>query len=202
MKILIAEDDQTTLYILETLLDSWGYEVISVKDGAAAITELSKQEAPSIAIIDWQMPKVNGLEVCKHLANRKNGKYVYTILLTGRNKHEDIVEGLNAGALNYITKPFNDKELKARLQVAERVITMEESLNEKIAELEGALKHIKTLQGILPICMHCHKIRNDEEAWEKLESYLSDHAEVEFSHSICPSCLQEIYPEYSDTEES
>jgi phosphoserine phosphatase RsbU/P len=201
MKILIAEDDQTTRYILETLLDSWGYQVVSVKDGIAALNEFSKEDAPPIAIIDWQMPELNGLEVCKKIAARNNGASTYTILLTGRDKNEDIVEGLCSGANDYITKPFNDKELKARIQVAERVINIQSSLSEKIAELEGAVKHIKTLQGILPICMHCHKIRNDQEAWEKLESYLSDHAEIEFSHSICPTCLHEIYPEYSDSEE-
>ncbi len=198
MKILLAEDDKTTRLIVETLLENWGYETVCVENGLQALAELQSDTPPLIAIIDWQMPKMDGLEVCRQTKALKHKNPTYIILLTGRDKNEDLVLGLSSGAHNYITKPFNDDELKARIQVAERVVKIQGSLNEKISELEHALNHIKTLQGILPICMHCHKIRDDEEAWQRLESYISNHAEVQFSHGICPSCLEEHYPDIDD----
>ncbi len=196
MKILLAEDDTTTRMMLHGLLTKWGYQVVAVEDGARAWAELQKPESPQIAIIDWQMPVISGVEVCQRIRNLKRSNPIYAFLLTGRDKKGDIIQGLSSGANDYITKPFNDGELKARIQVAKRMVQIQATLNEKILELENAFTHIKTLQGIIPICMHCHKIRNDDEAWERLESYISENSEAEFSHSICPHCFKEHYPEY------
>ncbi len=198
MKILIAEDDITSRLMLQALMVKWGYEVVAVEDGTKAWMELQKPDSPSIAIIDWQMPGISGVEICRRIRKLERANPIFAFLLTGRDKKGDIVHGLSSGANDYITKPFCDDELKARIEVAERMITTQESLNEKILELKNALTHIKTLQGILPICMHCHKIRNDDEAWERLESYICEHSEAEFSHSVCPSCIKEHYPEYED----
>ncbi len=196
MKILIAEDDITSRLMLKALLGKWGYSVIAVEDGLQAWRELQKPDSPPIAIIDWLMPGMNGLELCCRIQDLDRTTPIYALLLTGRDKKGDIVQGLLSGAKDYITKPFDNDELRARIQVAERMIEVQDSLNEKILELKNALAHIKTLQGILPICMHCHKIRNDQEAWERLESYICEHSEAEFSHSICPACIKEHYPEY------
>jgi DNA-binding response OmpR family regulator len=156
---------------------------------------------PPIAILDWEMPGMNGPELCKRikLLDRKN--LIYIILLTGRNSKEDIVSGLQAGADDYITKPFDNSELLARIKVAERLVQTQLTLNNKVEELERALDHVKTLQGIIPICMHCHSIRNDDEAWHKLEAYIEQHSDAQFSHSICPSCITKYYPEYSIDDE-
>ncbi len=129
---------------------------------------------------------------------RKKKKPTYVIILTGRDTTEDIVEGLDAGADDYITKPFDENELRARLNVAVRMVRTQTSLTDNILELKEALEHVKTLQGIIPICMHCHKIRNDKQAWDKLETYISKHSDAQSSHSICPDCLEEHYPEDGD----
>jgi DNA-binding response OmpR family regulator len=201
MKILIAEDDITSRLMLEAIIKKWSFEVISVDNGLKAWKFLQQQDVPPIAILDWEMPGMNGPELCKRikLLDRKN--LIYIILLTGRNSKEDIVSGLQAGADDYITKPFDNSELLARIKVAERLVQTQLTLNNKVEELERALDHVKTLQGIIPICMHCHSIRNDDEAWHKLEAYIEQHSDAQFSHSICPSCITKYYPEYSIDDE-
>ncbi len=200
MNILVAEDDTTTRLVLESLLTEWGYKVQSVENGDDAWEVLQGPNYPQIAILDWQIPGYNGVEICQRLQRLSRDIPTYAFLLTGRDSKGDIVLGLSAGANDYITKPFNDEELQARIQVAERVIEIQKSLHNKVQELKEAFAHIKTLQGILPICMHCHKIRNDNEAWERLESYIAEHSEAQFSHSVCPQCLQEHYPEYDPSQ--
>ena len=103
--------------------------------------------------------------------------------------------GLSAGANDYVCKPFDSAELKVRVQVGLRVVHLQEVLMAKVLDLQSALEHVKTLQGILPICMYCNKIRNDQESWEKVDRYVAAHTEASFSHTLCPECLEEHYPE-------
>ena len=100
--------------------------------------------------------------------------------------------GLDAGADDYLAKPFDRNELRARVQVGVRVVELQRHLAEHIKELETALSQVKQLQGILPICSYCKKIRDDQNYWQRVESYISDHSEAEFSHSICPSCYEDV----------
>ena len=118
----------------------------------------------------------------------------YIIILTARGAKEDIVAGLGAGADDYVTKPFDIDELRARIEVGRRVVGLQAALADRVEELQAALDHVKTLQGILPICMHCHKIRNDHDSWERIEKYIAQHTEAQFSHSLCPECLKKHYP--------
>ena len=195
MKILIAEDDYTSRLMLQVILEKWKYKVVTAENGEEAMTELDHHEQPHIAIIDWEMPVLNGLEVCKRIKELDRETPIYTIMLTGRNTTKDIVVGLEAGADDYITKPFDENELHARIRVAERMVRIQGSLSNTVQELSDALEHIDTLQGILPICMHCHGIRSDNEAWEKLEKYIENHTMAKFSHSICPTCMEKYYGE-------
>lgn len=198
MKILIAEDDTTSRLMLEAVVSKWSFDVIGVDDGLKAWETLLNEAAVSIAILDWEMPGINGPELCTKIKLLRRDVPIYTILLTGRDSKGDIVAGLLAGADDYITKPFDNNELQARIAVAERLITAQQSLNNKVVELAEALEHVKTLQGIIPICMHCHSIRNDEQAWSRLESYIEQHSTAQFSHAICPECLLKHYPEDAD----
>lgn len=196
MKILVADDDLTSRLMLESILQKWSFETIIVDDGLAAWNHLQQKDSPPIALIDWEMPGMDGLEICRKAHLLERGSPIYTILVTGRDSTKDIVDGLNSGAADYITKPFDNNELRARIDVAERLVRTQTSLDNKVKELEQALEHVKTLQGIIPICMHCHSIRNDKEAWNRLENYIEAHSEAQFSHSICPSCLTKHYPDF------
>ncbi len=195
MRILIADDDPVSNRLLGVTLAKAGYEVESVKDGEAAWAMLSSEETPRMAILDWMMPGLDGAEVCRRVRWRTGGRYAYLLLLTARGQKEDIVEGLAAGADDYLTKPFDPQELHARLRVGQRILELEESLSARVSELQEALAHVKQLQGLLPICMFCKKIRDDRDTWQRIESYISSQTEAQFSHSICGECLREHYPE-------
>jgi len=193
MKILIAEDNATSRIMLQAILQKWGYEVSAASDGAEAWRILNGGGCPPIALLDWMMPGMDGAEICRRINQMESNSPPYLILLTGRDSKEDLSAGLEAGASDYITKPYDHDELKARLQVAERMVALQERLNGKIEELREALSHVKTLQGILPICMHCHKIRTDDQAWQRLEAYIEVHSDARFSHGLCPACMEKHY---------
>ena len=188
MKILIAEDESISQRVLQNLLQKWGYEVAATENGLEACSILSKDGAPRIAILDWEMPGMDGVSVCRKVRERWERSYIYIIMLTGKDRKEDIVTALEAGADDYINKPFNKEELKSRIRAGIRIIRLEMDLSMKIAALQEALNHVKHLQGLLPICAYCKKVRDDKNYWHQVEDYVTTKSEVVFSHSICPEC--------------
>ena len=192
MRILIAEDDVVSRHLLETTLTKWGYEVISTTDGIQAFDALSQPNAPSFAVLDWMMPGMDGAEVCRRARSLGTDRLLYIILLTAKGRKEDIVQGLTAGADDYIIKPFDRSELKARISVGERILRLQAELAARVKELELALANVKLLQGLLPICCYCKKIRNDQNYWQQVDTYIADHSEAQFTHGICPECRDKI----------
>ncbi len=190
MKVLIAEDEAVSRRLLEATLKKAGYETVVTSDGAEALEALHQEEAPKLAIVDWMMPRMDGLQVCAELQKTDSPEPVYVILLTARGSKEDIVKGLNAGADDYVTKPFNREELLARVRVGERILKLQKDLNRRVNELQEALRLVTQLQGMLPICAYCKKIRSDENYWQQVEDYVAAHSEAQFSHSICPDCYE------------
>jgi DNA-binding response OmpR family regulator len=194
MRVLAAEDDLTSRLVLEAGLRQWGYDVISACDGNEAWTVLQAENAPKLAVLDWLMPGMDGVEVCRRIRERDAESPIYIILLTTLGRKQDIVAGLKSAADDYVTKPFDNDELRARIQVGQRVVELRDTLARRVEELQAAISHIRTLQGILPICMHCHKIRDDQQSWQRLELYIQEHSDAQFSHSLCPECLEKYYP--------
>jgi CheY-like chemotaxis protein len=192
MKVLIAEDDPVFRRLMETKLIKWGYETIVTNNGVSALETLEKEDAPLLAILDWIMPEMDGAEVCQRIRKSSQLRPAYLIPLTAKGRSIDIIEGLQAGADDYITKPFDEEELQARIKVGVRVMGLQRLLSDRVKELETSLKRIKQLQGLLPICSYCKKIRNDQNYWQKVETYISEHAEVKFTHGVCPECYQKI----------
>src|SRR5919109_1748520 len=192
VKVLIAEDDMVSRRLLEASLTRWGYEVVVTCDGAAAWEVLQRGDAPSLVILDWMMPGMDGIEVCRRVRSVLTATPPYLILLTAKGRREDIVMGLQAGAEDYVTKPFNREELRARVQVGMRMVDLQQSLADRVKALEEALVRVKQLQGLLPICAYCKKIRDDQNYWQQVESYISEHSEAQFSHSICPDCYEKL----------
>lgn len=191
-KVLVADDDPVSQRLLVSTLEKWGYEVIAVSNGIDAWHWLEGDHRPSIAILDWMMPGMTGLEICQRARQRVETAPVYLILLTARGDRADLVRGLEAGANDFVIKPYDRDELRARLQVGMRVVELQASLARRVQELESALTRVKQLQGLLPICSYCKKIRDDQNYWQRVENYISEHSEVTFSHGICPDCYKKL----------
>jgi DNA-binding response OmpR family regulator len=192
MKVLIAEDEPVSRRLLESALARWGYEVVTAVDGEQAWALLQQAGAPTIMVLDWLMPHLDGIEICRRVRAHPRLGSAYVILLTSRTAKEDIVEGLEAGADDYVTKPFDTSELRARMQVGVRVVNLQSALADRVHQLEDALSRVKQLQGLLPICCYCKKIRDDKNYWHQVESYVGSHADVRFSHGICPECSDKL----------
>ena len=138
MKVLIAEDDSVSRQILKKMLSKCGYDVLACRDGAEAWERLQAADRPNLAILDWMMPELDGVELVRRVRSLEQSDYIYTILLTARNEQEDIIKGLETGADDYLTKPFNREELVARLRAGERIINLEQILANKNHEFETA----------------------------------------------------------------
>lgn len=141
MKILIAEDDPISRRVLEVNLSEWGYEVIVVSDGREAWEIIQQPESPSLIISDWMMPQMDGLALCREIRNMEKSEYIYFILLTAKGEKKDIIKGLEAGADDFLTKPFNQEELKYRTRIGERILKLERRIMElaNTDELTGLL---------------------------------------------------------------
>lgn len=148
-RVLIADDDQLSLRKLEFLLTNEGFRVSTATDGEQALKQLEADDAPTLAILDVLMPKVDGVEVCRRIRAQPRAVPAYLILLTVKSSKEDIVKGLEAGANDYVAKPFDQAELLARLRVGLQVLTLQRRLAERVAELEDALTRTRHLQLLL-----------------------------------------------------
>jgi len=194
MNILIADDDPVERNLLYAMLSKWGYEIIAVKDGTEAWNEMQKENSPPIVILDRQMPGMRGEEICEKAREIFFHKPLYIILITGAlTESHDVIEGLHKGADDYITKPFIARELQARIEAGIRVITLEQTLAQRIKALEEMMGKVKILQGLLPICSYCKKIRDDKNYWLEVEAYITRHSEAQFSHGLCPDCFDKYY---------
>ncbi len=199
MRVLIAEDDPVSRRVLEKLLIKWGYEVVLTARGDEAWEIVQGADAPHLLILDWMMPGVGGVDLCRRIRAAGRPFPAQIILLTARAGKEDIVEGLEAGADDYLTKPFNQAELQARIKGGVRLLELQLDLAHRVKELQEALASVKLLRGLLPICSYCKRIRDDMNYWQQVEKYISEHSEVLFSHGICPECYERfVQPQLSN----
>jgi DNA-binding response OmpR family regulator len=196
MKVLIAEDDVVSRRVLEVMVARWGYEVVSAGDGEAAWQILQQDAPPEIALLDWIIPGLDGLQVCERTRALERSEPTYLVILSANASPDDILAGFNAGADDYLPKPVDLPQLQARLRVGSRMVALQRNLAGRVRDLGEALHRVKQLQGLLPICAYCKKIRDDHNYWQQVEAYLSSHSDVRFSHSICPECYQsQIQPQ-------
>jgi DNA-binding response OmpR family regulator len=198
LRVLIADDDPIARRFLERAVSRAGYEAVVVSAGDEAWQVLSTEDGPSVAVLDWMMPGLTGIEVCEKV--RAAGLRIppYLIVLTSRGATDDVVQALRAGADDHITKPFEIEELRARLAVGVRIVTLQRQLADRILALQDALAHVQQLQGLIPICAWCRQVRSDGDFWEQVESYLARRSGLQFSHAICPTCRKRELEEYRE----
>jgi CheY-like chemotaxis protein len=202
IRALIADDDRVAREIVSRTLARWNFDVTSVADGTAAWQYLERADGPTLAVLDWMMPGMDGAAVCRRVRAERPVANLYLMLVTSLESRKDIVAGLDAGAHDYIVKPCDPDELRARVQVGVRVLSLQDRLAERVTELEAALSRVKTLQGLLPICSYCKRIRGDDQYWQQVDAYLAQHTDAQFSHGICPPCFQKAQEELDQYEKN
>jgi len=199
MKVLIAEDDPISRRVLQAVLAT-EYDLVIAENGDEAWEALQSKDAPRLALLDWVMPGLPGVDVCRQVRQAHHLAPVYLLLLTARHRIDDVVAGFEAGADDYITKPFEPEELRARVRVGRRMLHLHMELAAHVHDLQDALARVKQLQGLLPICSYCKRIRDDRNYWQQLETYVTEHSGAVFSHGLCPECYEKIVkPEIEHT---
>jgi PleD family two-component response regulator len=199
MKVLIVDDDADIRRLLNRLLTDWGYAPIVASGGTEALEIMQAPDAPQLLVLDLMMPGIDGLEVCRRIKVKGTTVPVYIIILTALDDMRNTVEGFKTGADDYIVKPFMPVELKARLEAGRRIVELQSTLSDKVAELQRVVDHVSGLHGILPVCAYCKSVRNEFETWKRFDEYLVEHMAVELSHGICPECAAEHFPQFSES---
>jgi PleD family two-component response regulator len=199
-RILVADDDRPTRHTLARAIEASGWEPLPVGTGDDALAALSAPDGPRIAVLDWIMPGIDGVEVCRRVRQLGRDVQPYLIMATVRDETSEIVVALDAGADDYVVKPVDARELQARVRVGLRMVGLQEALTTRVSELKEALSHVKELRGLLPICAYCKRIRDDHNYWQSVEEYLTLHTDLSFSHGFCPSCVRErLEPQLVDS---
>ena len=195
MRVLIADDDAVLRFALREHHERWLFEVVECVDGDEAWQAMQESTPRLLAIIDWSMPGIDGPTLCRDLRETPALAGMYVILLTANTSKADVIAGLESGADDYITKPFDWDELRARVRIGSRIVGLQQALGVRVNELQKALASVRTLSGLLPICAYCKRIRDDRDYWKQIEHYLSEHSNARFSHGICPDCMKQHLPE-------
>ena len=188
--ILLADDEEHSRRILSHYLKSWGYAVLEARDGLEAAAHLNSPDAPSLALVDWVMPGMDGIQLCQYVRQLHDRPYIYLILLTAKADKGEVATGLEAGADDYVTKPCDLAELRARLNVGERMVKLERALAQQVVTLRETLDQVRQLKELIPICAWCKRVRDDEDYWHSIEEYIHVQTGTDFTHGICPHCLE------------
>jgi CheY-like chemotaxis protein len=192
MTVLLADDNAMNRDLMRAIFSRQGYDLVEAVNGLEALAIMEKTPAPMVALIDWEMPLMEGVEVCRRVRANPSLAPRFLILVTVRDSKRDVVTGLSAGANDYVTKPFDKTELLARVRIGAQVVDLQQALTQRVKELAEALGRVKQLSGLLPICSYCKKIRDDRNYWQQVDDYIGTHSEATFSHSICPECYEHV----------
>lgn len=194
-RILVVDDESINIQLLSSTLKDT-YDVVTANSGYEAISRL-KEEKPDLILLDVMMPDLSGFDVCSIIKSDASFDDIPVVFLTAMTSSEGESRGLELGAIDYLTKPVDLQLLKLRvrnhLELKERNDLIREQrdlLASQKKELEEHIHRIKHLEGIIPICMYCKKIRDDNSSWHQLEKYISEHSDALFSHGICPTCFE------------
>ncbi len=196
-KVIIVDDAPENIRALIEILKE-DYATIPATSGEAGLAKALIEPLPDLILLDIMMPAIDGYEVCKRLKAIEKTKDIPVVFISAISEAMDNAKAFGLGAVDYITKPFYPAAIKARVK---NHITLRKTILEMdliIYKLKGALNEIKTLSGLIPICANCKKIRDDQGYWLQLEQYIKERSSAEFSHSICPDCVSELYAEFKE----
>lgn len=199
-RVVLAEDEYFVAEEITMLLNQFGHQVVGRARNGEEAVEMTRELQPDVTLLDIKMPRLNGLEAAEKIRDLYP---VPTVILTSYDDRGLVEDATETGVSAYLVKPPRPEELDRTLLVAtarfsdmQKLAEKNRLLEEQRRKMEKMLEEIRRLQGILPICSSCKKIRKDDGAWQGLEEYIREHAEVEFSHGICPECRQKLYPDF------
>ena len=195
--ILIVDDMPENIRLLAGILSDKGFRIRAASGGRQALITIEK-EAPDLILLDIMMPGLDGYEVCRALKEDEATRDIPVIFISALDEIGNKVEAFSSGGVDYICKPFQAEEVLARVSTHLRLRKVQKLLQEKNERLQQALDEINILRGIIPICANCKKIRDDEGYWNQMEKYIQEHSQAVFSHSLCPDCIKELYPELAE----
>ncbi len=187
--ILIVDDQPNNLRVLFASLQAHDMKVFIADNGKRALEQIERQQ-PDIILMDVMMPGMDGFECCRRIMAEDRFEAIPIIFMTALAETRDKLSAFSAGGVDYIIKPFQQEEVLARIRTHLTISDLRRALTNKNRHLKKMLQEVKTLQGILPICSKCKMVRDDKGYWKQVELYISEHSNVEFSHSYCPGCLK------------
>jgi len=191
--VLIVDDSPENIVLLEAVLRA-DCDSYSAEDGERGLA-LARERKPDLILLDVMLPGMDGYDVCRALKDDPDLCDVPVIFITALDALEKETRGLDLGAVDYITKPFNLAITRLRIRNHLQLKAQRDLLERRTAELQEALKTVKQLSGLLPICAWCKKIRDDQGSWSQMEAYIREHSEADFSHGVCPDCLKSMMPD-------
>lgn len=186
-RILVVDDDALVREAIVRVLASAGYEVISAASGCGGLDAV-RDHRPDLVFLDVVMPDRSGVDVCLAIKTDPDLRDTFVVLVSGvRTSPDQQADGLEGGADGYIVRPFSNREFLARAESLLRIKRAEDGLRE-------ALARVRQLEGMIPVCTRCHKVRNDRQVWQEMENYLRDHTDAVLSHCLCPECAAGLPP--------
>ena len=196
--VLIAADDGATMEFLESSVDSWGYRTMVVFNHRELLHRMEREPNAPLVILDGTRQGADSLALCRRIRLSPGKARSYIILLTADRREGQALPDPSSGPDDLLARPLIKTELHARVRTGIRIMDLEAEVSQLVTDLARAAHKIERLGGLLPICSHCKKIRDDSGYWNELEKYITDHSDAEFSHAICPACLAKYYPDVKD----
>jgi DNA-binding response OmpR family regulator len=188
VRCLVVDDDPIVLSLVRKCLQEAGHEPTCATGGREA-ADIWDQTRPELVVTDWVMPGMDGEQLCRHIRGCEDAAQTYIIMLTACDSQDDTNHALKMGIDDYVTKPFCREELALRVAIGVRTIELRQALAHRIEELERALARVETLEGLLPICSYCKRIRDHNGEWHDLHTYMQQHTHTQFSHGYCKECM-------------
>lgn len=192
MKILIADDDPLWQRLAQVTLTRAGYEVSLVSNGHAAWDVLQQPDAPLLALLDWMMPGMDGIEVCRRLRQLPPSPLIYVILLTALDEEEAVAQAVEAGADDYLIKPFLPEHLRLRVRIGMRVLGLEAARQRCLQELADVHAQLDRVHQLLPLCPQCGRRRRSRRYWRQIEAYVREQPKEQIAPSLCPRCPHDV----------